>query len=189
MTLSIEMPWNRYGLIAELAHQLECASPQFERTALQKMVYLLKELFSVNAGYEFELYTYGPFSSQLLADLDLAALLGGVSVEYVPSLVGGYRITSGPQNEEFRRRAAVFLEAVDPAIKQAVRDFGSFSAKDLELRSTIVYVDRDSKRSGQRPSRAAFIGLVKELKPRFSLEAIDRALADLESHEYLERRV
>ena len=57
-----------------LATKLDGVSPQFGRTVLQKLVYLLHVLYGVNPGYDFELYTYGPFSSQLLSDLDVVSV-------------------------------------------------------------------------------------------------------------------
>ena len=79
MACSINTPWHRYALVAELTSRLEGKSPWFGKTALQKLVYILQEAFDVDCGYDFQLYTHGPFTSQLLADLDLAESFGAVT--------------------------------------------------------------------------------------------------------------
>ena len=87
MNTSLELPWHRYALIAELAKRFEPVSRQFGKTALQKLVYFLQTIYGVDCGYAYEFYSYGPFASQLLNDLDLVAHFGGVSVQDRKSVV------------------------------------------------------------------------------------------------------
>ena len=72
----------RQQLPLELAIRLEGTSPQFGKTAFMKMAYLLQELYEVPLGYRFSLYTYGPYSAEVLADLEYAKLRKRVEVEY-----------------------------------------------------------------------------------------------------------
>ena len=88
MGCTINIPWHRYALIAELTQRLEGKSSQFGKTSLQKMIYLLQELSGVTTNYQFSLYTHGPFTGQLLGDLDLVEALGAVRVQYVISAFG-----------------------------------------------------------------------------------------------------
>ena len=104
------IPWPRYGLIAELAHRLDGLSPQFGKTVLQKMVFLLQELHDIDCGYDFTLYTYGPFASLLLQDLDLAESLKGVDVHPAEGVAGGYTIKPGEANSWLRAKAGGFLK-------------------------------------------------------------------------------
>ena len=152
------------------------------------MVYLLQELNDVPTNYQFSLYTHGPFTAQLLGDLDLVEALGAVKVQYVISGYGGYQISPGREAEAIRDKAAQFLDEKKDVIDRVVDEFGGFSAKELELRSTIVYVDREIKRSKKSLDRCGFIGLVKKIKPRFSEEAIEKALAELEHRNYVDAR-
>ena len=46
------------------------------RTAIVKLPYLFQELYGVSLGYDFRLYTYGPFDSDVLHDLGSAESLG-----------------------------------------------------------------------------------------------------------------
>jgi len=184
---SLPIPWNRYGIIAELACRLKGASPQFGKTALQKSVYLLQALYGVDCGYDFSLYAYGPFCSDLLGDLDTTGTLGGVQVHALGWGLDGYQIEPGPRSDAIREKAKAFLgdATVQDALARLREDFGHFLAKDLELRSTIVYADRDLGRNGDQPSRDELARTVQQIKPRFSPKSIDAAIAELEGKGFL----
>lgn len=188
MKVSLEIPWQRYALIAELAKRLEGRCPQFGKTALQKMVYLLQEVYHIDCGYDFELYTYGPFASKLLQDLDLVEHIDGVTVHPVNSLMGGYVINPGEKFDVVRKKGLGFLDRqdVEKAISSLVDDFGDYSAKDLELRSTIIYVQRDFMRQGRRPSADEVNHIVKQVKPKFSDHEIRAAVDELKQKNYIE---
>ncbi len=188
MKKSFIIPWKRYGLIAELAVRLEIKSPQFGKTSLQKMVYLLQEIFNIDCGYDFEFYTYGPFASQILQDLDLVEHMGGVSVQPLRSSNWGYEIHPGGQSELIREKASDFLNApkVSGAISSLVGEFGNYCARDLELRSTVVYVERDFKRHDGPTSTREAIRIVKQLKPKFAADEILDVVEDLKSRKYIE---
>lgn len=180
MKISLNIPWNRYGLIAELAYRRKNQYPQFGKTILQKMVYLLQEVYGIKCGYQFDLYTYGPFTSQLLQDLDLVETLGGIRVYPV---TGGYHIAPGDQNDSLRETAKDFLclPDVSRAIDNLVQDFGSLNAKELELLSTIVYVDRDMKSAVPPLTYEKMAQMVNDLKPKFSSVEIHDKISNLES--------
>jgi uncharacterized protein YwgA len=62
--------WNQYGVISKIVAGVQSKTLQFGKTSLEKFIYLLQEAYGVDCGYTFELYTYGPFSSDILMDLD-----------------------------------------------------------------------------------------------------------------------
>jgi uncharacterized protein len=188
MGCKINTPWHRYALIAELAQRLEGKPTQFGKTSLQKMIYLLQELNDVSTNYQFSLYTHGPFTAQLLGDLDLVESLGAVKVQYVISGYGGYQISPDRELGPIRDKATEFLDANKAAIEKLIDEFGAYSAKDLELRSTIVYLDRDVERSKKDLDGGDFIRLVKKVKPRFTEDAIAKALDELENKGYVTAR-
>jgi uncharacterized protein YwgA len=180
MKVSLNIPWNRYGLIAEIAFRLKDRSfPQFGKTILQKMVFLLQEAYGIPCDYQFDLYTFGPFTSQLLQDLDLVETLGGVKVYPVISGLGGYHIVPGEKNDALREKAKDFLQdtKVSRAIDTLLEEFGSFNAKELELISTIIYVNRDMKTI----TRDKMVEVVNGLKPKFSRDEIHEAIGKLEA--------
>ena len=87
----------RLTLPSLLAHKLNGKSPQYGKTVLMKMAYLLQEVYKVPLGYRFTLYTYGPYSSEVLSDLDRSKFREWVNVNYNDNEVG-YEITAGPKS-------------------------------------------------------------------------------------------
>jgi uncharacterized protein YwgA len=174
----------RYGLIAELASRMEEHHYNFGKTALQKLVYLMQEVHGIDCGYEFTLYTYGPFSAQLLSDLDSTAAYEGVRVLY-NDFIRGYQISPGPKNEDVRAYAIGFVEAHNDAIEEVVREFGGLTAKELELRATIVYVAGQAKELGITTNGDDTAQMVHDLKPHFEIEEIKRAFQQLHSKDYV----
>ncbi len=181
------VPWNRYALITELARRLAHRRPQFGKTALQKIVYLLTDLFGIPTGYEFEFYNYGPFSSQLHQDLDLVAHIGGVVVEDYSAEFAGYVISPGERADALIEKGADFIRSseVDKALSRVVDEFGGFSASELELRATILFVDRDLAARRKTATRDTIIDIVEKLKPRFERYDIESALEEMASFGYL----
>lgn len=48
------------------------------RTRLQKLVYLLKNLYNIGFTYDFQYYLYGPYSTELQSDINALCSLGVV---------------------------------------------------------------------------------------------------------------
>lgn len=187
MKINLNFSWQKYALIIELAQRLEGRSLQFGKTMLQKMIYLLQEAFHIDCGYDFELYTYGPFSTQLLQDLDLVEHFRGVEVNPVKSITGGYEISPGEKAEIIKEKGAEFLNKknVKKAISNLINEFGNFGTKDLELRSTIIFVQRELMRQ-EKPSKNKVKQIVKEIKPKFTDEEIYDAMDELEKKKYIQ---
>jgi len=181
MKITVDIPWRRYALIAELSKKLDDVNPQFGKTALQKLVFFLHEIYEINCGYDFELYSYGPFDSQLLGDLDLVEHWGCVVVTRVNNTFGGYRIRPTENVDSVRSKAEEFLD--DPKTKKAidslVLNYGAMTARDLELRATTVYVERSLNKKGVLCSKENICSLVSQIKPKFTAHEIEQAILDL----------
>src|ERR1035438_3845304 len=86
---AIEMPseiiFERLGLLAELARQARLG-----RTALMKILFFLQESRGVPLDYQFSLYSYGPFDSDVLSDISWAERLNVLksTTVYYPSGIG-----------------------------------------------------------------------------------------------------
>jgi uncharacterized protein len=167
---------DRIGLITRLAEQ----SPNLGRTALMKYCYFLQTLRRVPLGYSFTLYSYGPFDSDVLADLDFAETLGAVktNIEYYP---GGYRyrVKPGDRTEAAKKRSQPFLGQHEADIDWVVAQFGNLSAAQLELASTIVYCDREAIVRCEQLSLDRLTQYVRDVKPRFSPTEIEGMVLDL----------
>ena len=178
--LEFKVPWERYGLVAAVVRELSPKSPQLGKTVLQKIVYLLQALAGVQSEYRFRFYTYGPFSVELLQDLDLVEGLGGVKIHRVVSEPGGFRIEPGENADGLIRKANSLLEEQGAeAISRIVADFGHLPARDLELRATVVYVVRDLERRGKTVENGRVKELVENLKPRFHRHEVENAILEL----------
>lgn len=177
MRVEHELPWEQYALLTELAVRMH-GRGRLGKTAVQKLVYFLQELHGVDVGYDFPLYTYGPYSSDLMYDLDVCDGMGGVAIQYQPA-INGYDIKPGPIADKVRREAGEFLRDNAAAIDAVVSEFGSCSARDLELRATIVFAEREGRRRGQPLTRATLVERVAEIKPHFSRAEISGALDSL----------
>jgi uncharacterized protein YwgA len=175
MSDSAQVPWQRLAVISKLAEAFGNTPGQFGKTALQKTVYAIQELYGVDLGYRFGLHTYGPFCSELLSDLDFAEALDLVEIK---------RNTGGDGFDIAPKAAATFEKRTNPefrnhladSIKHLVKDFGGRTARELELLSTIIFIDREPETSR---SEDDLVRLVREIKPKFSVEEIEASVGDL----------
>lgn len=185
MKVNLDFPWERYAVIIELASRFSTQSRPLGKTALQKYVYFLQELYDVDVGYEFSLYTYGPFSAELMQDLDVTHAMGAVEVTYDP-YTNAYNIRPGPKKDAIRNRASGFLERVKHALDQVLAYFGNYGARELELQATIVYAERDAKRRSEALPEDHLVQRVHEIKPHFSETEIHTAVRQLLGREYIQ---
>lgn len=176
MMSDLHKRWFRLALLTELIDR----SPGLGRTAIMKLAFLLQTVKNIPLGYDFRLYTYGPFDSDVLNDLGQAETLQAVQSKMVSYSSGyGYEFSAGRQHKEMKARAASDLAKYEGDISWALEEFADKSASDLELLSTIVYADRDALRQHQRRSAQDLCRLVKEIKPRFSDEYILQNISSL----------
>jgi hypothetical protein len=187
MKVKLAFPWHRYALIGTLAQELEGnAVGVFGKTHVQKLVYFLQELFGGDPEYEFTLYTYGPFSANLMGDLDVADGLEVIRLEYLPQ-AGAYNIVPGPQLEKAKARAGDYLARNRDAIQRSIQEFGDLRARELELRATIVFADRESARERSPLRRDQLVERVHAIKPHFSPRTVEQAVDEMREKGYVLR--
>lgn len=163
----------RMGVFAKLA---EISGVPFGRTALMKLCYLLQQIRKVPLGYNFSLYSYGPFDSEVLADLQTAQDLRILDSQVEQYSNGySYQISESNNSGKVKTVAAEFLTKYSDDIIWTANNFSRKSASELELISTIIYVSAE-KRGSDAASLAA---LVKAIKPRFSQEEILGKISNL----------
>jgi uncharacterized protein YwgA len=174
----------RHGVITELAKRTQERGMNLGKTALQKHVYFLQSIHDVDVGYDFRLHTYGPFSQQILSDLDALEFIDGVDITY-DSSVNGYRIKAGPNADSVVSEAEDFLEEASDSIDVVLEDFGQLNAKELELRATIVFAERDFQSRTGAPKHDELASKVSSIKPHFSLDNINAAIQELAGKGYI----
>ena len=133
----------------------------------------------VPLGYNFSLYTYGPFDVSVLDDLAYAETLEAVKVQTIsyPNSYG-YDIRPGSGAREIKSKATEFLAAHRHSIRWVIDEFKDLNAAQLELASTMVYADREAERAGESLSLKDLTQRVLAVKPRFDF---DRAYSPAES--------
>jgi len=173
----------RFGVITALVKRFSAERRSLGKTTLMKLVYLLQETKQVDLRYNFSLYTYGPFSVQVLDDLDFLATIKELNIAYHGD--GGYRITpiSGDSREHghgiFRASAAKYQGEIDAIIA----DFRDRTAKNLELISTIIFVAKAEKHAQKTENQ--LVQMVHEIKPHFSVDEIAKEMNVLEQLGYI----
>ena len=172
--------------LAAISALVKHAAPHpLGRTAVMKLVYFLQVLHKVPLGYDFRIYTYGPYDSQVLEDLKVAELKGAVRSAAVGYSMGtGYSITPGSEADAVVARSQSILDFM-PQIMAVINDFGNRSATDLEMASTLVFVDRAETTSGRNMSIAEAVQKVREMKPRLEPNRISEEAGSLKARGYI----
>jgi len=144
------------------------------RIHIQKAVYFLQLFASVDLGYGFVIYQYGPYSSEVDSDvMDLLAF-GALKMD----VVGGYPDYSlGPTAESVESSLSANTEA--PRIRSAITvvagEVAPRKARDLELLATLAYV----RHTEAGPRDEDLVDRVQRLKPHFSTQEVKQALVEL----------
>ena len=129
-----------------------------------KLLHLLQDGLGVRLGYRFTLYNYGPYDTEVMSDIEFAASLGRVTVDY-QGPDQGFQIVAGGD-------VGKLSSSVESKLGRLMRNFGAMNARELELRSTLLFLSRDY--SGQQ-----LIDRLRELKPKYSEVEANGALNDL----------
>lgn len=172
---------NRLDIIYELAVQ----KPGLGKTAMMKYLFLLQNVYNVPLDYDFEIYTYGPYSSEVMEDIDDAAWKNIITVktELYSSGHVGYCINTKCKKEKESEFVASFKES----IKDLLEQFGDRNAKELELSSTIVYLYMNARMNGWNSDEQAISEDVHEIKPHFQKDKIKQEYIRLYNNNILIR--
>jgi uncharacterized protein len=165
---------NTFDRVALIAHLVARAPTKLGRTALMKCLFFLKTVKQVPLPYSFGLYTYGPFDSDVLDDLNYAEALGAVEgtlVEYPKAR--GYEYQRGPKIEAIEKQAQEFLSRYEQSIDWVLSEFGNRSAIELEMASTLVYIDHVTHEKKGKTTIADLARKVHEVKPHLALNIIE----------------
>jgi hypothetical protein len=138
-----------------------------------KLCYFLQTVKGAPLWYNFTLYSYGPFDSNVLADLGTAESFGAVrsSVTYYPGGYG-YLIRKAERGDAIIESSKAFLDSQRGALDWVVAEFGYLSSGTLELQSTLVFVDREAQQKKETLTLLELAKQVKEIKPHFRQEFI-----------------
>jgi uncharacterized protein len=170
-------PFYRYAVLLALAEKSE---KPLGRTALMKLLYFLQELKGVPLGYHFTLYSYGPFDADVLGDLSMTEQLGAVKEDTVLFANGyGYEIRSGQTPDYIRKKGEDFVQEHEEALQTVVREFGHYTGAQLELLSTLVFVDQEADRAGKVLAPRELILRTLTIKPKYTEPQAQKLTEDL----------
>jgi hypothetical protein len=156
------------------------------RTAVMKLCYFLQTLRNVPLGYRFTLYSYGPFDASVLSDISSAQGLGGIKCETVFYPGGyGYEISPAGNSAFVKSLALEFVTSYDADLDWVIQRFGLFGSADLELLSTIVFVDRESAQAKEKLEAETLARRVQEIKPHFEKSYVQSKVEYLKEQQFL----
>ena len=150
------------------------------KTAMMKYIFLLQQVYKVPTGYDYEIYTYGPYSSEVAGDINLASDFGIIEATY-SSKHAGFELKPTSQTKSYIDKEKDFIDEHSGSISEVIELFGRKSAKGLELSSTIVYVYSNRSFNKWGTSFEEVTNYVKAIKPHFDIEAIKAEYMNLES--------
>ncbi len=166
----------RIGVLTDL---VERSRTRMGRTALMKLAYFLQTVKGVPLGYNFRVYTYGPFDEDVLNDIGQAESMQAITSTMIPfnNASGyGYEFSPGPAADQVRMLVAERIQPYKDEIDWVIEEFGSRIASELELLSTIVYAARDRLDRALPISFDELSKQVREIKPRFSPESVKESI-------------
>jgi hypothetical protein len=170
---------DQFGRAALITAVVEKSTGSFGRTAVMKCLYFLQEVKGVPLGYRFSLYTYGPFDPDVLNDLALAERMGALESRIFEFPGGhGYELRAA-DTKKVLSRAKELVSQYGNEIDWVVDEFGGRSALDLEVASTLVYVDRTAAERRNPISLKELVKKVYNIKPHLDMPRIEREAVSL----------
>ncbi len=156
------------ALIGYLVKVLKSERPgkQIGKTIVQKMVFLLMQRGVVDFAYS--MYHYGPYSSGVSTELNFAENSDIVEIEWIEDR--GYFITPG---DAFGNFESLLTKAEKQEVDKIVKEFGGFTAEDLSLIATALYLRDNFDVSDDRLPE-----VVRSVKEQYSVKRIKDVLKE-----------
>lgn len=175
----------RLAFITEIAKR---DTHNLGKTGMMKFLYLLQTIYKVPLGYEFEIYTYGPYCQTVMSDIEYAEFADCIQVKPITYLSGlsGYSINAKQTDNKVLENTTDIIREYSRQIDEVIDSFSEKSAKELELYSTIVFVTSSFYQNSWGKEKVDICKTVKGIKPHFSDEIISEAYDDLDIHKFLD---
>lgn len=175
----------RLAFITEIAKRDE----NIGKTGMMKLLYLLQTVHKVPLGYDFEIYTYGPYCQAVMSDIEYAEFVEYIQVSPVtyPNGMNGYQIKTMSDGLDLVEKELDVISPYSAKIDSVISFFGKKTAKELELYSTIVFVVSSYSNNDWEKTQEEICSTVKKIKPHFPDETISAAYEDLESNGFFEQ--
>ena len=134
--------------------------------------------------YQRAARSYGPFDGAVLEDLHYAEVIGAIESRIVEHS-GGYRysFSEGPAAAWIRNEETEFLDQQGENIEWVLREFGQRTVMELEMASTLVYIDR-RRGTSSGTKITDVVRMVHDVKPHRPKEVIQKEAVRLREHLY-----
>lgn len=177
----------RMGVISSIVK----LRPGLGKTAMMKYIFLLQKVYKVPLGYDFEIYTYGPYASEVMEDIDYANYQDVISIESAgyPAGHSGYHLSPSSKIEMTVDKEKEFITKYEQDIQEVIELFGDKSAKELELTTTIIYLYRTYIANQWSCTSETISENVHDIKPHFDIDTIRKEFIHLGQLGILERAV
>ncbi|MFP4661862.1 MAG: hypothetical protein ACLFPF_06725 [Halanaerobiales bacterium] len=166
----------RYSLLTEICILMNRRDYNLSKIKLQQLSYIFQELYSDYSFYDFKLFTYGPYSVELISDLDILCNNGYLIIEYSqgPECFGS-KIDLGIKYKLLIEQYKDYWKETEKQLSRVIDLFGNIETRYLELRGTIIYMNRkmglkDIKKITEE---------INYIKPYFKDKEIEDAFNDL----------
>jgi uncharacterized protein YwgA len=153
------------------------------KTAVVKILYILQQVKKMSLNYDFTIYTYGPYSAEVVEDInDLIenCLIDSYVYEYNNYV--GYKLN-------LTTLGKTKLSKLSTTDEVKIKDVLSFveekHAKDLELFSTIIFIENQYTKNQWKNGQDDIVEKVAEIKPHFNREKITIAYTTLLEKKYI----
>lgn len=133
---------------------------------VQKILFISKKM-GEDVPYRYSLYTYGPYSREIMDDLDDMESNGEISIEWNDRFEGYEIHDKGIQIND------VYSFKV---LKEVLDEHGDKNAKTLELLSTVLFLRDDY------PDNGDLFDSVKKVKPLFEDEKIRQMIFNVKKN-------
>jgi uncharacterized protein YwgA len=165
----------RFGFLAFILDKLGEKRLYYGLIVAQKVVYFLKEAFSVDLPYNFYFYHFGPYSDALDWDLQMMKSFRLIDIGSDPQRTG-YNIKVNKETEqESIQLAQDFIDMNRSKINKVLELFGDYTPSKLELASTIHFVYKNNKINQTKTQlKSIVVEKVKKLKPKFTERQIEQ---------------
>lgn len=159
------------------------------KTAMMKFIFILQEVFKIPLGYNYEIYTYGPYSSEVVEDIELVKYNKWLDIEVEEYKTGhiGYHINLTDSGKNEIQQMNELSTEHSQNIKSVLDLFGNKNVKELELSTTILYTYKSYKKNNWEISKKDIVNDVKEIKPHFEVPTIEQEYDALEKNQLLAR--
>lgn len=137
---------------------------QVGKTIIQKNMYLLTR--SKIVDFDYSMYHYGPFSSEVSGELNFAENAGIIQIKWVDEK--GYFITATSKIKEFD---SLITDEEKKAIENIVEKFGDFKAIDISIMASAFFL-----KDNFGVSDAELVEVIHQIKQNHSSEYIKNVL-------------